>query len=248
MTRGPVVTIDGPAGAGKTTVGRELAYRLGLPLLDTGLFYRALTVAVGRAGVGVGDRVGAEALARSVRIAVATDPDPSPRGPLATVDGEDVTAELFDPGRAELLAWLAQLRGVRRALLPPQQRLARRGAVVLGRDAGSVVVPAALCKLYLDASPAVREARRAAELRGRGRAAGAETLRREVTERDRLDRSRREAPLRVPRDATMIVTDRMSVAEVVDAALEACRRAGLAIRSHARPGAEPGALPPGGYA
>jgi len=229
VTAASVVTIDGPAGAGKTTVGGLLASRLRLPLLDTGLFYRALTVAARGAGVTVGAAAAAAELARSTRIEIDVDPERPASRALARVDGDDVTARLFDPDQADLLTWLARVPAVRTALLPAQRRLGRGGAVVLGRDAGSVVFPDAACKLYLDARCAVRAARRAAQLEESGGRADPTRVRQEVERRDRSDRERRAAPLRVPSGATVIRTDSLTVAAAVEAALAACRRAGVAI-------------------
>ncbi len=226
MTATAAVTIDGPAGAGKTTVGRQLAAALGRPLLDTGLLYRALAVIARRRGVGPQDRDAAAHLARTLAITVATEAHPAPGAALVRVDGEDITWALWDEDQAERLSGLAALPAVRAALLEPQRRLGE-GAVVVGRDAGSVVFPDAPCKLYLDASPEVRAARRAAELRGRDAATDPARVGRGVQVRDRLDRSRALAPLAVPAGAHVIATDGLTVGEVLAAALAACRAHGL---------------------
>ncbi|HUY60578.1 MAG TPA: (d)CMP kinase [Candidatus Dormibacteraeota bacterium] len=233
MTAVPIVTIDGPAGAGKSTLGRGLALRLGLPLVDTGLFYRAQTVAADEAGIGPGEEERAAGLARRVAVTIGTDPRDPRDGGWARVDGRDVTARLRDPALAGLLAFVAQVPGVRAAILEPQRGLAGAGAVVLGRDTGTVVFPAAACKLYLDASPAERAARRRRQLLRDGATVSDATLAEEVAGRDREDQGRAVAPLRVPPGAVVIDTEASPPAEVLEMALAACRARGLALADRA---------------
>jgi cytidylate kinase len=222
-----VITVDGPAGSGKSTLGRRLAVALYLPFVDTGLFYRGVTVAAVRAGLDPGDVEAAERLAASARIELNTDPTGASGAWTVRVDGEDSGEAARDPRHAPLLSALSGMEGVRRALLGPQRRAAARGAVAVGRDCGTVVFPAAELKLYLDAAPEVRASRRERQLRTRGTAVDAAQLRSEVSERDARDRGRRVAPLRRPDDAHVIDTGAHGIDDVVGLALELCRRAGV---------------------
>ena len=226
--RGPtVVTVDGPAGSGKSTLGRRLAVALGLPFVDTGLFYRGVTVAAVRAGLDGADAEAAAGLAGRVRIELNTDPTGGSGAWVVRVDGEDAGEAARDPQNAALLAALSGMEGVRRALLEPQRRAAARGAVAVGRDCGTVVFPHAGVKLYLDAAPEVRASRREVQLRTRGRAVDAAQLRSEVADRDARDSQRVVAPLRRAADAHVIDTGAHGIDEVVELALEICRRAGV---------------------
>jgi CMP/dCMP kinase len=225
--RWPVVTVDGPAGSGKSTLGRRLALELGLPFVDTGLFYRGLTVAAVRAGIGAGDVAAAERLAGTVRIEVDTDAATGAGGSTVRVDGEDVGDAARDPRHASLLSALSGMEGVRRALLEPQRRAATAGAVVVGRDCGTVVFPDAEVKLYLDAAPEVRASRREVQLRSGGTVVDAAQLRTEVGERDARDLQRAVAPLRRAVGAHVIDTGVLGVEEALADALDACRRAGI---------------------
>ncbi|MBV8302470.1 MAG: (d)CMP kinase [Candidatus Dormibacteraeota bacterium] len=223
-----LVTVDGPAGSGKTTLGRRLAGLLGVPLIDTGLLYRAVTVAAARAGYGPDDGERLADLALRARIEVGTDP--SDTAPAIRIDGEDVSASIRDPGLAPLLAAVSRNPGVRAALLAPQRRLAPHGeAVAVGRDCGTVVFPGAPVKLYLDAPAAVREARRARQLSDGSGAVAPATLTAEVEDRDRSDARRSDAPMRPAADALLIWTDRVGVEEMVALAAAACRDAGLPV-------------------
>lgn len=221
-----VVTVDGPAGSGKSTLGRRLATALGLPFIDTGLFYRALTVAAARRGLSAADAPAIEALAEGLSIAVATDPAAAPG---ATVDGEMIAGDdLHDPARSELLAALSRDPAVRRALLPAQRAAAARGAVAAGRDCGTVVFPDAALKLYLEADEAVRTARRADQLRTRGAAVDVALLDAEVRDRDRSDASRADGPLARAADSVLIDTGSVGIDAMVATAFDlACER-GLA--------------------
>ena len=217
-----VVTVDGPAGSGKTTLGRALALALRLLLIDTGLFYRGMMVAALRAGL---DGRDGAALARTTLIEIGTDA--AADDATVKVDGEPAGPALRDPRNARLLAAISGSAAVRAAVLAPQRALAVAGAVAVGRDCGTVVFPAAAVKFYLEAPVAVRERRRLAQLLASGRAGDDELLRAEVGDRDRADTDRAESPLRPAPDAHRIDTDRMDVETMVGHALDICRSAGL---------------------
>lgn len=220
----PVVTIDGPAGVGKSTVGRRVAAALGVPFIDTGIFYRALTLAADWAGLGQGDGAALAQLAARVRLEINCDPEAAPNAWRARVDGRELREELWDPRHAWLLAQVAQEAAVRQALLHFQREPAARGAVAVGRDTGTVVFPEADCKVYLDAPAEVRVGRRRDELQSRGRDASEAVLRADVVARDLTDLTRDHAPLAVPPDALWIDTTPLGAEAVVQLVLEECRR------------------------
>jgi len=222
----PLVTVDGPAGSGKSTLGRRLAASLRLPFIDTGLFYRALTCAAARAGVRSEDAGALAELARTARIEIGTDPAQQPD---VRVDGAALSsAALHDPQRADLLSTVSRIGGVRAALLEPQRSLARDGAVAVGRDCGTVVFPSATLKIYLDAATEVRASRRAAQLRARGADVSVAVIEAEVRTRDDADASRADSPMRPAADARIIDSGRTGVDEMVQQALAWCRELGIA--------------------
>lgn len=227
--RRSIVTIDGPAGVGKSTVGRRVAAALRLPFLDTGILYRALTVAAQRDGIGSGDSLRLLRLTERVKLEINSASEPTPGAWQAKVDGQELSEELWDPGLAQLLAAVARQPEVRRALLPAQRAPAAAGAVAVGRDTGTVVFPTADCKVYLDAPAEVRISRRRKELQDRGRDASEAVLRADVLTRDQTDLSREFAPLAVPVDALSIDTTALSADQVVRLVLAECGRKGLAI-------------------
>jgi CMP/dCMP kinase len=215
--REPVIAIDGPAGAGKGTVARRLAARLGYRLLDTGSMYRALAWSVARAGLQPDDT---PALRRHVeRVHIDLE------GDRVVVDGRDVTDDIRTQEIANLTSRLSMLAIVRDKLTPLQRRLASTGGVVLeGRDTGTVVCPEAEVKFYLDASLEERARRRQAELRTRGIELEPEAALREIAARDAQDSSRALAPLRKAPDAVEVDTTGLSVDQVVTALAEAIER------------------------
>ena len=215
-----VITIDGPAGSGKTTLGRRLATTLGLPLVDTGLFYRGVMVAAARAGIDPDDREALVACARRTVVVIDTDPTHDDADRAACVDGIAAGPALRDPANAPLLASMSSIPEVRAVLLEPQRELARDGAVAVGRDCGTVVFPNAQLKLYLDASEDVRAQRRATQLRGSGAETDSALMRGEVGARDRLDASRTAAPMRPAPDAHVLDTGVLGIDEVAQTALE----------------------------
>ena len=211
-SREPVITIDGPAGAGKSTIARLLARRLGYRLLDTGGMYRALAWSVAQAGVAPID--GASLRRHLAAIEVAVD------GDRVTVNGRDVTDIIRTPEVSELTSRLTALAPVREKLTPLQRSLAAPGGTVLeGRDTGTVVCPDAEVKFYLDASLDTRVRRRQRELAARGVALDLPEVYRQVEERDRQDTERALAPLRRAPDALAFDTGDLTPEEVVDAML-----------------------------
>jgi CMP/dCMP kinase len=216
----PVITIDGPAGSGKTTLGRRLATTLGLPLVDTGLFYRGVMVAAARAGIDPGDHAALIDCARRTRVVIDTDPTRDDADSAASVDGIEAGPALRDPANAPLLASMSSIPEVRAVLLGAQRGLASSGAIAVGRDCGTVVFPEAQLKLYLDASEAVRAERRASQLRGSGANTNSALMHGEVGARDRLDASRSAAPMRPATDAHVLDTGVLGIDKVVQRALE----------------------------
>lgn len=212
-----VIAIDGPAAAGKTTVARALADRLGAMLFDTGTLYRAVTLAAIRANV---DRADAQSLAALAdRRHIDVTPPTAPDGRLYDVrlDGDDVTWSIRDPRVDQQVSEVSAHQSVRDALLPTQRRIASAGPVVMvGRDIATVVVPDAPVKVFLGASLKERARRRYAELLERGVVADLAEVLADLERRDALDSNRSASPLRVAPGATVLETDGLSVEEVVD--------------------------------
>jgi len=214
-----VVTIDGPAAAGKSTTARAIAQRLGWRYLDTGAFYRALGLKALRRGVELTD-ADAGAFARATTIEFSGDPS----RPHVVLDGEDVTDGIRTPEVSDAASKVAALPSVRRQLVEWQRALgAREPLVGEGRDLGTVVFPGAEVKLYLDADLDTRAERRLRELKRRGLAAKLEAVREEMRVRDERDRSRADSPLVAAPDATVLDTTGMDLERQVEAALAIVR-------------------------
>jgi cytidylate kinase len=224
--RGLAITIDGPAGAGKTTVARLLARELGYELIPTGAMYRALALSVLRGGVSIEDPV---ALARHLTPVEVTVADGK-----VYLNGEDVTRDIRSQAVAELTSTLSMRREVRDKVTPLQRRAAEPGGVVLeGRDTGTVVCPGADVKFFVTASLESRARRRHAELAAQGIVADLDAVRDEIKDRDRQDTTRALAPLLKAPDAVEIDTSDLSIEEVV-ARMRATIQARQATAPHSR--------------
>jgi cytidylate kinase len=199
-----VVAIDGPAGAGKSTIARALAARLGLHYLDTGAMYRAVTFAAIRHGIDLDDLDAVARLAREVTMEVGD------QGVL--VDGVDATVEIRSPEVTRAVSQVAANSGVRAELVARQRAWGRErgGGVVEGRDIGSVVFPDAVLKLYLTATPRVRAERRVAEAGG-----DVDEIEAAIAARDAFDSSRADSPLVRADGSTVVDTTGLSIDEVL---------------------------------
>ena len=221
-----VIAIDGPVASGKTTVGRALAKRLGYRFVDTGLMYRALTwVALDR-GISVEDEQALGHLASQTDIEVRSASLDSAEGSAQVlVDNVDVTPWLRSAEVEQAVSLVSAVPAVRRALVAKQRRIAQEGNVVMaGRDIGTVVLPDAPAKVYLEATTEERARRRLREQEKAGWSASAEEVLESLERRDSLDRQRADSPLRAADDAVRVLTDGLSVEGVVERVLELVKR------------------------
>jgi cytidylate kinase len=207
-----IVAIDGPAGSGKSAVGRRVAQALGLPFVDRGLMYRAIAVLALERGLELTDGAALTRLAGKARLEID--------GRRVTIDGEDRTDRVYSPDLSEGASLVGKVAGVRLALVAQQRALGRGGVVMAGRDIGTVVFPDTRHKFFLTASVEERARRRAAQIEARGERADPEQLKREVEERDRRDSQRSVAPMRAAEDAIVIETGELSLDQVVAAVLD----------------------------
>jgi cytidylate kinase len=212
----PIVAIDGPGGAGKSTVARRLAKELGFTYLNTGAMYRAVALAVSEAGIKPDDPKLEERIApvlKSLKIEF--------NGDRVLLNGRDVTAEITRPDISDLASTYSTLASVRARMREVQRAIGEQGGVVMeGRDIGTAVFPDAQFKFYLDADAEVRAERRYAELAASGATTNREEVLRELKERDHRDSARELAPLRRAEDAKVIDTSKMSIDRVVSALKE----------------------------
>ena len=203
-----IVAIDGGVASGKSAVGKRVAERLGLPFVDSGLMYRAITRLAAERGIDPGDSDAVTKLAESVDLTV--------NGDRVWADGVELTEGIYDTDFADALPRISAIPGVREALVAQQRRLGQNGVVMAGRDIGTVVFPNADYKFFLTASLDEKVRRRAAQYERRGERVDPGVMRREVEERDRVDTQRAVAPLRPAPDAIVIDTDNLDIDQVVD--------------------------------
>lgn len=215
------ITIDGPAGAGKSTIGALVAERLGYVYLDTGAMYRAVALLALERDTSPEDERALAELAEAANITIGPPTVRDGRAYTVLVGGRDVTWLIRDGSVDRVVSQVARHRRVRESLVQQQRRLAGRGRVVMvGRDIGTVVLPEAPLKIFLTASAAERARRRGEELAARGIARSREELFHEILRRDQLDSTRTVAPLRAAEDAVVIETDGHTVGEALERVMQ----------------------------
>ena len=215
-----IIAIDGPSGSGKSTLGRMLARALHLLYLDTGSMYRAVALAVIEAGIDPCDSEAVVALASKIDIDLEGDPDSL----KVLLDGRDVTEEIRSEHVTEMSSIVSTIPGVRRAMVARQRALGQRGAVLNGRDIGTVVFPDADIKFFLTAAPAERAERRFKEDRATNSNVSFEQTMTEMIERDRRDSTRADSPLKAAGDAIVIDSSGLSIEQVFQRMMEHVHR------------------------
>lgn len=211
------IAIDGPVAAGKTTVAGLVADQLGAVVFDTGILYRAVTLAAVEDGIDAADEVALEAVAADLDVKVRPPSVNDGRPADVIFRGRDVTWQLRSPEVDRILSPIAALPGVRRALLEPQRRIGKSGRVVIvGRDIGTVVMPDADLKVFLKASPEERARRRYEEMSGKHPDLTYDDVLVALRRRDRIDSGRELAPLVAAKDAFVISTDDLPASGVAD--------------------------------
>jgi len=203
-----IVTIDGGVASGKSAVGKRVAEKLGLPFIDSGLMYRAITRIAMQRGIDPRDAAAVTRLAESTKLRID--------GERVWADGQELTEGIYDADYADALPIISAIPGVRKALVDEQRRMGESGVVMAGRDIGTVVFPDAGHKFFLVASLEEKVRRRAAQYERRGERVDEEAMRKEVELRDRVDSERPVAPLRPAEDAVIIDTDHLDLDQVVD--------------------------------
>ena len=219
------IAIDGPAGAGKSTIGARVAERLGYLFLDTGAMYRAVALAAQRRKVDPDDAEALGSLARAVRIAIGPPTVQDGRAYTVLLDGVDVTWPIRSADIDRIVSQVARVPAVRDAMVAQQREIAAKGRVVMvGRDIGTVVLSDAQRKVFLTASAAERAKRRGDELAARGEIRPRQELLHEILRRDQIDSERAVSPLRPAEDAVVIQTDGLSVGQALDKVLHVITR------------------------
>jgi cytidylate kinase len=219
MKKPTIIAIDGPAGSGKSTLGALLAKDLGYLYFDTGVMYRAVTLAAIKKGLQISDEFSVGNLAQEVRIDISPPSVDDGRDIDVILDGEDVTWEIRSDVVNAVVSPVSTYASVRDAMTAQQRRIAEENEVVMvGRDIGTVVVPNAELKIYLDASIEVRAQRRYQELLERGESADYSEVLESLQNRDKIDSGRKIAPLKAADDAVIIQSDCLGVQKVLEIA------------------------------
>jgi cytidylate kinase len=215
------IAIDGPAASGKSTLGMKLADKLGYLFLDTGIMYRAITWVALHRGVTVQDETAITALAETTDIDVRPPSQSDGRNCDILADGQDVTWQIRLPEVETNVSLVSSYAGVRKALTIQQRRIGLRGRVVMvGRDIGTVVLPEADLKIYLEASVEERARRRYREILERGESASFEKILFAMRKRDLFDSNRKIAPLRSAEDAIILNSDGLNAEQVMDCVMK----------------------------
>jgi cytidylate kinase len=212
MKQNLIIAIDGPSGAGKSTLGRMLARALGLLYIDTGSMYRAVALAVLESSISSGDDIAVGSLAARVDIDLAGDPDSL----RVTLEGRDVSDQIRSEAVTDMSSVISTIPAVRRAMVARQRELGRRGAVLNGRDIGTVVFPDADVKFFLTALPQERAERRFIEERVQDPQVDFAGMFADMTERDRRDTTRADSPLKSAADAIIVDSTGLSIQQVFE--------------------------------
>ena len=236
MTPPLIIAIDGPSGAGKSTLGRMLARALNLLYIDTGSMYRAVALAVMESSISASDDIAVGSLASRVDIDMEGDPDSL----KVILEGRDVTDEIRSEEVTDISSVISTIPGVRRAMVKRQREMGKRGAVLNGRDIGTVVFPDADVKIFLTAAPDERAQRRFTEESEQNTDVSFEATFAEMIERDRRDSTRADSPLRIAEDAIVVDSTGLSIDEVFQKMMEA-----IETKSGGKGGVPGGAAPLG---
>ena len=217
-----IIAIDGPAGSGKSTTARALAARVGLPYVDSGAMYRAVTLKAMRLGIPFENIKKLIAVAKKCRIELTT----SAKGEQKVfLDGKDVSKAIREPELTEKVFHVAQEAGIRRAMVKKQKAMGKkRGAVMEGRDIGTVVFPDADYKFYFEARPGIRAKRRFRDLAKAGKKMAIKKVLKDLKVRDKSDYERKEGPLKRAKDAILIDTSLLTIDQTVDKILDLIAR------------------------
>jgi CMP/dCMP kinase len=217
--RPPIIAIDGPSASGKSTLGRMLARALNLLYVDTGSMYRAVALAVIESSINANDDVAVSSLASRIHIDLEGDPDSL----RVFLEGRDVTDKIRSEEVTHMSSIISAIPAVRRSMVARQRELGRRGAVLNGRDIGTVVFPEAEVKFFLTASPQERAERRYKEERSQEARVSIEETFADISERDRRDSTRADSPLKIADDAIVVDSTGLAVQEVLEKMLAAVR-------------------------
>jgi CMP/dCMP kinase len=212
-----IITIDGPAGSGKSTIAKILARDLGLKYIDTGAMYRAMTLIALSNNIGLEDERSLLEKAGNINMEIESRASDESSYTRLSLDGKDVTDEIRSQEVGAAVSIVSRLSGVRKYLVSIQRKLASRGeAVIEGRDTGSVVCPHALLKIFLTANMEERVKRRKIQLEEKNQVIDTKSIENEINSRDTIDSSRKDSPLIIPEDGIEIDTSTMSIDEVVN--------------------------------